>query len=139
LLPLVWSKGVQFSITTRDATVVLSRIDLYNESGNKFGSAECKQTKSPLQVFVSLDAQTFHEWVNAGTVNPGRADNGRTLYLWVYLTFKGSGEEVYRTMTLPALYKSQPRQIRFTGCTEKFRCGALLLLNNSAADPNAAR
>jgi hypothetical protein len=91
-------KGIVFSVTTQDANVLLSRVDLYNESGNKFGSAECQMTENPLQVFVSLNAQECNKWLAAGSMI-NNSDFDRIVYLRVYMKFKGVAEEIYRPMT----------------------------------------
>ena len=93
------SKGILFSVTTQDPNVLLNRVDLYNESGNKFGSAECRTTENPLQVLVSLEEQAFNNWLAAGSMINNSAFD-RSLYLRVYMKFKGVAEEVYRPMTV---------------------------------------
>lgn len=91
----------QFTITTKDEGVVLNRVDLYSESGNKFGSSECEPWNPPTQMLVRLNALAFMKWYEAGSL-VGNLNLDRSLYLRVYMRVTGIEEEVSRSMTVTA-------------------------------------
>lgn len=92
----------QFTITTKDENVVLNRVDLYNESENKFGSAPCEVWKPPLQVLIRVDGATFMKWYEAGSFINGNHNQDRKLFFRVHMKLKDSGEEISRPMSVTA-------------------------------------
>ena len=93
-------KDGQFTITIKDESAVLKRVELYNGSENKFGSAQCEDWKPPLQVLIRLGGATFMKWYEAGSLASANPTLDRILHLRVYMKLKGVGEEVYRPMTV---------------------------------------
>jgi hypothetical protein len=108
-------KDGQFTITTKDDSVVLKRVELYNGSENKFGSAKCEDWNPPLQVLIRLDGATFMKWYEAGSLANGNPNLDRILHLRVYMKLKDIAEEVYRPMTVTTkIVMPQPAGQRMT-------------------------
>jgi hypothetical protein len=93
-------KDGQFTITIKDESIALKKVELYNGSENKFGSARCEDWNPPLQVLIRLDGATFMKWYEAGSLTSGNPNLDRILHLRVYMKLKGVVEEVYRSMTV---------------------------------------
>ncbi|HWE87810.1 MAG TPA: hypothetical protein VG267_22900 [Terracidiphilus sp.] len=93
-------KDGQFTIAIQDENVVLKKVELYNGSENKFGSALCEDWNPPLQMLVRLDGATFMKWYEAGSLTSDNPNLDRILHLRVYMKLKGVAEEVCRSMTV---------------------------------------
>lgn len=85
-----------FRVTSPVHNVVFSRVDLLTENGNTVCSFNCERSANPTA--FTVDAGNVREWVDRGTPIAGRAD--RSLYLRVYMYFKGHESEVSRQMVV---------------------------------------
>jgi septal ring factor EnvC (AmiA/AmiB activator) len=81
-----------FTISTDDANVTFTRVDLVSENRSLVHSVECEMKSYPnmQQAIVSVDGATFRKWLDTGTKMGGL---GWTAYLTVYLAIKGHAGE----------------------------------------------
>lgn len=61
-----WGTPLHLRLALKDPKVSLSRLDLYNEDGTHFGSAECEEV-DPLVFSATIDPGVAMQWYFGGT------------------------------------------------------------------------
>lgn len=81
-----------FTVTTDDANVTFTTVDLVSENRSLVQSVQCEMKSYPTaqQAIVSVDGTTFKKWLDAGTK---MSDLDWTAYLTLHLAIKGHAGE----------------------------------------------
>jgi hypothetical protein len=90
------SAPLAVTLTLKEPSVVLTRVELYNEVGNSFGGADCVPNDE-VRYIATLDSQTFRTWMNGGTM---QSVSKVRCILRVHMLFDEKEPEVFREMSI---------------------------------------
>jgi hypothetical protein len=98
---------LRFALRLKDTAVLLTHVELFNEVGTNFGSADCTLTEPPI-FSATLDPNTTERWYGGGTVDQmiGRM----RLRLRVHMQI--DKRDVYRDVAVHLIQTTRPNPSR---------------------------
>jgi len=96
------NEQLRLRLKLKDPEAVLTHIELFNEVGNLFGSADCSQIEQ-LMFSAAIDSNTVQRWFSGGTAD--QTVNRKRLRLRAHMLIEG--RQVHRDFAVHLMHSSR--------------------------------